>query len=302
MSLLLILGIAALAVAAYFVAEAATVPARQRNIAIRRASTYGRFAFGQRDEREHFKDRVVTPTKATMARWVLKLNPRTSVESVSAKLLSAGLNRKYSATGFLAAKGVLATGAFILGAVIGGSFGGLMSAIVFGLILGFCGFAGPDFILSTKARKRREEVRSQLPDALDLLMVSVEAGLGFDGAISKLIEHMQGPLAEEFGLTLSEMRFGESRQSALKHMAQRVDAPEVSAFTRAIIQSDQLGMSLGRILRVQAADARLRRQAAAEEKAMKSPIKMLFPTVLFIFPAMFVVILGPAFLNLSKVF
>jgi tight adherence protein C len=130
----------------------------------------------------------------------------------------------------------------------------------------------------------------------------VEAGLGFDGAITKLTEHMDGPLAEEFGLTLGEMRIGESRSEALKKMAERVGSPEMAAFTRAVIQADQLGISLGRILRLQAAEARNRRQAAAEEKAMKAPIKMLFPTVLFIFPAMFIVILGPAFMNLSKLF
>jgi tight adherence protein C len=109
-------------------------------------------------------------------------------------------------------------------------------------------------------------------------------------------------LAEEFGLTLNEIRIGESRQDALKKLATRTDTAEISGFTRAIIQADQLGISLGRILRVQATDTRQRRQAAAEEKAMKAPIKMLFPTVLFIFPAMFLVILGPAFLNLSKIF
>jgi tight adherence protein C len=113
---------------------------------------------------------------------------------------------------------------------------------------------------------------------------------------------MQGPLADEFGLTLNEIRIGEGRQDALKKLSERTDTPEVSGFVRSIIQADQLGISLGRILRVQAADTRLRRQAAAEERAMKAPIKMLFPTVLFIFPAMFIVILGPAFLNLAKLF
>ena len=151
-------------------------------------------------------------------------------------------------------------------------------------------------------RKRRDQIRTQLPDALDLLAVSVEAGLGFDGAISKLIDHMDGALSEEFSLTLNEIRIGESRQDALKKLSDRADTPEISGFTRAIIQADQLGISLGRILRVQATDTRQRRQAAAEERAMKAPIKMLFPTVLFIFPAMFLVILGPAFLNLSKIF
>ena len=113
---------------------------------------------------------------------------------------------------------------------------------------------------------------------------------------------MDGALAEEFALALGEMRIGESRHDALKKLAERSDTAEVATFTRAIIQADQLGISLGRILRVQANDTRLRRQAAAEEKAMKAPIKMLFPTVAFIFPAMFLVILGPAFLNLSKLF
>jgi tight adherence protein C len=113
---------------------------------------------------------------------------------------------------------------------------------------------------------------------------------------------MEGPLADEFALALGEMRIGESRQNALTKMMKRVDTPEFSSFVRAIIQADQLGISLGRILKVQAADTRSRRQLAAEERAMKAPIKMLFPTVIFIFPAMFVVILGPAFLNLSELF
>jgi tight adherence protein C len=145
-------------------------------------------------------------------------------------------------------------------------------------------------------------VQAALPDALDLLAVSVEAGLGFDAAIAKLVEHMHGPLIDEFGLALTEMRVGEARQDALKKLSTRVDSPELAAFVRAIIQADQLGISLGKILRVQAVDTRLKRQAAAEERAMKAPIKMLFPTVLFIFPAMFIVVLGPALIQLSKVF
>ena len=126
--------------------------------------------------------------------------------------------------------------------------------------------------------------------------------MGFDGALQKLTEHMEGPLIEEFELALGEMRIGEGRQEALKKMAQRSASPEMGSFVRSIIQADQLGISLGRILRIQATDSRLKRQMLAEEKAMKAPIKMLFPTVLFIFPAMFIVVLGPAFLNLSKIF
>jgi tight adherence protein C len=160
----------------------------------------------------------------------------------------------------------------------------------------------PEYAVSVRARQRREAIRADLPDALDLLAVSVEAGLGFDGAITKITEHMSGPLSDEFALTLGEIRVGENRADALKKMAQRVAAPELASFVRSIVQADQLGISLGRILRVQAADTRLRRQAAAEEKAMKAPIKMLFPTVLFIFPSMFIVILGPAMLEFATLF
>src|SRR5207247_2391283 len=115
--------------------------------------------------------------------------------------------------------------------------------------------------------------------ALDPLSVTFEAGLGFDCAVQKLTEHMEGPLIEEFELALGEIRIGEGRQEALKKMSERSASPEMASFVRAIIQADQLGISLGRILRVQAGDTRLKRQLLAEEKAMKAPIKMLFPTV-----------------------
>jgi len=130
---------------------------------------------------------------------------------------------------------------------------------------------------------RQAAVSAELPDALDLLSVSVEAGLGFDGAVQKLTEHMDGPLIEEFELALGGIRIGEGRSEALKKMAERSSSQEMASFVRAIIQADQLGISLGRILKVQSGDTRLKRQLLAEEKAMKAPIKMLFPTVIFIF-------------------
>jgi tight adherence protein C len=168
--------------------------------------------------------------------------------------------------------------------------------------LGAMGALLPGMYLNSRVRRRQTDVSAELPDALDLLAVSVEAGLGFDGAVQKLTEHMEGPLIDEFELTLGEIRIGENRQDALKKMSERCAAPEMASFVRALIQADQLGISLGRILKVQAGDTRLKRQLLAEEKAMKAPIKMLFPTVAFIFPAMFLVVLGPAFLNLSKFF
>jgi tight adherence protein C len=297
---LLVLAIGCLAAAAYFVGELAMLPARERATSVRRAATYGRFRARVGAPRESLRERALVPLSHSLANLVLRLNPRTNAESVALKLQAAGLGQKISPTAFLAGKGLFSLAGGALALVLIGSAG--RAGLMFGLVVVLVGFFGPDYLVSIYARRRREQIRAALPDALDLLAVSVEAGLGFDGAISKLTEHMDGPLAEEFGLTLSEMRIGESRGEALRRLGERADTPEVSSFTRAIIQADQLGTSLGRILRVQAADTRLRRQAAAEEKAMKAPIKMLFPTVLFIFPAMFLVILGPAILNIDEIF
>jgi tight adherence protein C len=298
---LIVFAILFLAGAAYLIGEAVTAPAREREGSVKRAANYGkiRAALGEREE--PFRERVLGPARDRLAKLVLRVHPKTSVDGVRSRLLAAGL-RSVSPTSFLAGKAAVGIGALLLGMLLGGATVGGAGVLLFGLAFGGVGFLAPDFVVGSRARKRRDQIRSQLPDALDLLAVSVEAGLGFDGAISKLIDHMDGALSEEFGLTLNEIRIGESRQDALKKLAARADTPEISGFTRAIIQADQLGISLGRILRVQATDTRQRRQAAAEEKAMKAPIKMLFPTVLFIFPAMFLVILGPAFLNLSKIF
>jgi tight adherence protein C len=300
--LLMLVGIVCLAGAAYLVGEALTLSARERNVSVRRAAMYGRIQALAGAREQPFGERVLVPLRNWLAGGVLKLHPKTSLDSVSAKLLAAGLGRTLSPTGFLSLKAVFAAGGLLLGAVLGGAASGPGGLLLMALAFGGVGFLMPDMIVSMKARKRKERIQTELPDALDLLAVSVEAGLGFDGAISKLTDYMEGPLSEEFALTLSEIRIGESRQDALKKLSTRTGTQEVSAFVRAIIQADQLGISLGRILKVQAADTRLRRQAAAEEKAMKAPIKMLFPTVLFIFPAMFLVILGPAFLNLTKIF
>ena len=296
MSLLFVASLAMLAAAAFFAAEAVTVPSRERRTSVRRAATYGRVRKkGGVPSREQFRERAVVPFKETLARWVLRATPKLNIDAVAAKLLTAGLTRRLSPTGYLSLKGALAIGGILVGFIFGGG-------ILVPLLAAAAGFFAPDVYVTMKARRRKEEARTQLPDALDILAVSVEAGLAFDGAVAKLIEHMRGPLPEEFALTLGEMRIGRGRHEALKNLAERLDTPEVTAFTRAVIQADQLGMSLGRILRVQASDARQRRQAEAEEKAMKAPIKMIPPTAIFIFPAIFIVAIGPVFLNLGNVF
>jgi tight adherence protein C len=302
MLLVIMLGLLCLAASAYFIGDAVTMPARERRTNVGRAARYGSFRPAHGRVHQPFRERVLSPLGDRLAKWTLKLHPKTTIEGVNGRLLAAGLGRSLSPTAFLAFKSALAIGGLLLGAVFGGAATGAGGVLFFSVALSGLGFIAPDFAVSAKARARKDRIRAELPDALDLMAVSVEAGMGFDGAIAKLTEHMEGPLAEEFALTLSEVRIGESRQDALKKLAERTGTPELASFVRAIIQADQLGISLGRILRVQATDSRLKRQAAAEEKAMKAPIKMLFPTVLFIFPAMFLVILGPAFLNLSKIF
>jgi tight adherence protein C len=300
---MLVLFIAAtvLAFAVYFAADAATAPARQQELAVRRASHYGAARLrGAELPRLKFRERVAAPAVHKLATLALRVNPKASLEATAQKLLAAGLSSRVSATQFMAVKGGSALAGLFFMILLGAATKPTV-AFLLAPIAAVLGYLAPDFFLGARIRQRREAVRVQLPDALDLLAVSVEAGLGFDGAVTKLTEHMEGPLIEEFALTLGEIRIGESRHDALKKLTERVPTPEVASFVRSLIQADQLGISLGRILRVQGADSRLRRQAAAEEKAMKAPIKMLFPTVLFIFPAMFIVILGPAMINLLHV-
>ena len=297
--MLLVIAVATLGFAAFFVFELASQPARERREVLARASRYGRSRPQEAREDLSFSRRALKPLMAKSAQAMMKLNRRTSLESLQWTLQGAGM-RDVTSEAFLAAKGLCGGGGLLLGLLFG-AMGGGASLLLFPVGLGALGYIAPGYIVNGRARRRREAAASQLPDALDLLAVSVEAGLSFDAAINKLTQHMQGPLVEELELMLGEMRIGSGRPEALKKLAQRLETREISAFTRSLIQADQLGISLGRILRVQATDSRLKRQAAAEEKAAKAPIKMLFPTVLFIFPAMFVVILGPAMLQLSKI-
>jgi tight adherence protein C len=298
--MVLFLGIVLLGAAAFLVAEVRTAPARERRDLIRRAATYGALppASIARGRQTALGRPVLAPLVSGVAAGVLRLMPRTTHSAVTERLLRAGLAQRMSADEFLAAKGLLA----FVGAVVGlalGSALGVGVAFVLAVCLAALGVVVPDVVVNNRFKQRRESIQVALPDALDLLAVTVEAGLGFDGALAKLADSMDGPLAEEFALALNEMRIGETRIDALKRMATRVDVRELSTFVRAVVQADRLGMSMGAMLRVQAADVRVRRQLAAEEQAMKTPIKMVFPMIFFIMPAMFIVIVGPFFLQFS---
>lgn len=241
------------------------------------------------------------PLVERLARLALAVRPGANREDLALRLAGAGLARRVSPDAFLAVQGACFVGSAVLGAatMIAGSSGtGIFLALV-GVALTLL---VPDRLLAARNSRRAELVLSELPGALDLLAISVEAGLGFDAALARVADVSDGPLSEELALMLSEIRVGEARSVALQRLADRIGVNDVAVFARAVIRADQLGTSLAQTLRVQAADARARRQLAAEEKAGKAPVKMLFPTVVFIFPALFVVVLGPAVLQLGSYF
>jgi tight adherence protein C len=183
-----------------------------------------------------------------------------------------------------------ALGGFALGLLLGGPALGLLMGVA---LLGF-GYIITEYWLSKRIRKRSTEIVLQLPDALDLLTISVEAGLGFDAALAKVVEKMEGPLVNEFGQALAEVRMGRTRRDALRDVATRADSRPVANFIGAIVQAEQLGVPIAKVLQIQSQQLRIERRQRAEEAAAKAPVKMLFPMVGCIFPTIFIVILGPA--------
>jgi tight adherence protein C len=242
-------------------------------------------------------ERTLKPIIQGIAGLIGRFYPRNTVNGITLKLKRAGMETT-STEFFLGVKGFAA----VVGAVAGSSILNLMTndltwtiAGVFGgLILGFM---APDMYLSSKAGGRGTGILNQLPDALDLLTISVEAGLGFDAAIVKVTEKLKGPLSDEFKRAAGEQRIGKSRQEALRGISDRVEVKELQNFISAIIQADQLGVSMSKVLRIQSEQLRMERRQRAEEKAARAPILIMLPTVGCIFPSLFIVILAPAALS-----
>jgi tight adherence protein C len=170
------------------------------------------------------------------------------------------------------------------------------------LMLVFALAVGPDASLNRKVEDRQRRILRQLPDILDLLTISVEAGLGFEQALDRTIGAVPGPLTDEFARMLGETRAGASRAEAMRALEARIDVPEVRSFVLAVLQADTFGISIGRVMRAQADEMRIRRRQLAQEKAQKAPVKMLIPMVFCVFPALFVVVIGPAMINIKNNF
>lgn len=294
--LLLIIGMVAFAGGVFVAMENASVSRKQIQANTKRASSYAVIQPGNEEMAKSANERLLVPFMERMSEIAVRMSPAGKRMELQRKLRNAGTAVKPQS--LLAFKGAVTLGG--VGVILMGAMAASMPILLIGLLFFIVGFMGVDFWLNGKIRRRRDEMERALPDTLDLLTVSVEAGLGFDAAVAKVCEKMEGPLIDEFEVVAREIRVGETRRQALRNLGDRVESDDLRSFARSIIQADELGTSLGRTLKVQADDMRVHRQLSAEEKAMKAPVKMLFPTVIFIFPAMFIVILGPAFLNIMS--
>ncbi len=242
-------------------------------------------------------ERTLKPIIQLLAKLVGRFYPANTVKSIGVNLKRAAMESTsveffLGVKAFAAIVGALGGAALVNAVTLDGTQ--TLLAIPIGL---FLGFKAPDMYLSNKAGKRSSEVLDTLPDALDLLTIAVEAGLGFDAAIVKMTEKMKGALAEEFKRAAGEQRVGKSRQEALRGILERVEQKELQSFIAAIIQADQLGVSMSKVLRIQSEQLRMERRQRAEERAAKAPVMIMLPTIGCIFPALFVVILGPAALS-----
>ncbi|MDX6523505.1 MAG: tight adherence protein [Gaiellales bacterium] len=224
-----------------------------------------------------------------------------AADALRRKLAAAGWSRLLTAEELAGLKVVLPLAVYGLMLVLA-VFGliPLLIGAAGGLGLAAVAYVGLPFMIDMRIRGRRDKIVASLPTVLDLLTLSVEAGMSFDAGLQRVVKRLRGPLIDELALMLRDSQLGASRSEALSAMAARVDAPEMTSFVRALVQADRLGVPLAQMLRTQADDLRHRLRNEAEEHAMKAPVKMLFPTVLLIFPAVFIVVLGPAVIQLMS--
>ncbi len=276
---------------------------RQRDPLQDRLSQYGeRELPGSLEEIElslSFRDRIIIPMLRWLGNITIRFTPQKQLEETRRMLEMAGMTT--DPTTFFAIRIVTTVLLFFTGAllflVIKITNPAPLNSIAYTIGSGIAGYYLPVLLVRNRISKRQASVLRALPDALDLLVICVEAGLGFDMAMGKVYEKWDNELALAFGRVLREIQLGKLRREALKDMAERVDVADVNAFVAAIIQADQLGVSMAKILRVQSDQMRVKRRQRAQEKAQQAPVKMMIPMVLLIFPSIWIVLLGPAVLK-----
>jgi tight adherence protein C len=253
-----------------------------------------------------FVQRVLLPIGDSVAKLFRGYTPAEVAERTQKKLIMAGLYPRVTAVQLVGLCWFSAAGCVILmfliilamGTTPGGDFKYTDPTNIAYLLIGaFGGYMLPQFVLGRKVRIRQEQILVNLPYSIDILSISVEAGMGFDAAVGYTMRKIKGPLAEEFSKTLNEIRLGKPRLEALDDLGNRTGADDLKTFITAVVHASRLGGSITNTLRIQADSIRTRRRQRAQEQAMKAPIKIVFPLVFFIFPALFIVLLGPALVS-----
>jgi tight adherence protein C len=248
-------------------------------------------------------DRIVLPTAKRLGKRLVRLTPFDLSSRINEQLVLAGTPAGWDPERVVALK--------IVGGVAGLVGGILLAALLpiapllkvgFVVLFTLIGYVLPGAQVSTMAAKRQRSIQKQLPDVMDLLTISVEAGLGFDAALSQVTKNVPGPLAEEIGRLLQEIQIGSSRAEAFRHLGDRTNVPELQSFTLSMIQADLFGVSIANVLRAQSKELRQKRRQRAEELAQKIPVKLLFPMIFLVLPALFVIILGPGAIKIYQQF
>ncbi len=247
-----------------------------------------------------FSERALAPVVQKIGRFALRLTPQGWVTRAQHKLLVAGWAERMDGNTWAAIRILTIVGAFVVWVLMQGIIDSNSMRLISLGVLAVVGFFGPEAILNRRIDERRHAIEVQLPDVIDLLVISVEAGLGFEAAMGRVVQNVPGELSREFARALQETRVGVSRHEALRNMSKRTDVDDLNSFILALNQADQFGVSIARMLRVQADEMRVRRRQRAQERAFAAPVKMVFPLVFFIFPAIFVVIIGPAAISIAQ--
>lgn len=267
-----------------------------------RLGVYGRDSLREQTLSKSLSERAVAPVVLGLGRALNRFTPVGYLNNIQRKLILAGSPGNLDAPSFVVIKVFTTLAGLVLAFFArraAGSFIQTVALIGLPIVLGFF---GPDAWLARKIDDRRKSMQKALPDVLDMMVISVEAGLGFDSALARVVQTVPGPLSEEFFRMLQETRVGVARRDAMRHLADRTDLDELRSFLLAMMQAEAFGVSIARVLRVQADEMRVKRRQRAQEKAFAAPVKIVFPLVFCIFPSLFIVLLGPAAIQISRSF